>query len=180
MQIRLLAENQARDSIPALSALLVDAVESGASMGFMSPFTVEESTAFWDGVVAAVVGGTTALLAAVENDVIEGSVQVKFVPMANQRHRVDISKLLVHRSARGRGISSQLMRAAEDVTREAGRYLMVLDTATGSLADLIYPHLGWQRSGVIPNYALNPDGSMCDTTFYWKDLREAGGSHAPQ
>lgn len=168
----MLSENEARDAISELAALLVDAVESGASVGFMSPFSLEESSLFWEGVVDAVGAGTTALLVAAESSVIAGSVQVKFAAMPNQQHRVDISKLLVHRRARGRGISTLLMNAAENVTRDAGRYLMVLDTATGSLADSIYPRLGWQRSGIIPNYARNPDGTMCDATFYWKDLRE--------
>ncbi len=171
MEIARFDAQQARASLPSLAELLVDAVDGGASMGFMSPFTLEQSMAFWDGVVTAVDAGNTALLVAVDGETIEGSVQVKFVPMANQQHRVDISKLIVHRRARGKGISTRLMREADEVTRSAGRYLMVLDTATGSLADSIYPHLGWQQCGIIPSYALNPDGSLADATFYWKDLR---------
>jgi hypothetical protein len=30
--------------------------------------------------------------------------------------------------------------------------------------------MGWRASGTIPGYALNPDGSLTDTTFYWKRL----------
>jgi hypothetical protein len=34
--------------------------------------------------------------------------------------------------------------------------------------------LGWTRVGVIPNYALYPNGRPCDTTVFWKDV--SGGS----
>jgi hypothetical protein len=30
--------------------------------------------------------------------------------------------------------------------------------------------LGWARVGVIPGYALHPDGRPCDTTVFWKAL----------
>jgi hypothetical protein len=31
--------------------------------------------------------------------------------------------------------------------------------------------MGWSAAGTIPDYALNPDGTLTATTFYWKDLR---------
>ena len=34
-----------------------------------------------------------------------------------------------------------------------------------------YRSLGWQETGVVPNYALNPDGRPWAATFFWKDLR---------
>ena len=42
------------------------------------------------------------------------------------------------------------------------------DTATGSDAERLYPRLGWERCGVIPDYALWPDGGLCATTVFWK------------
>jgi GNAT superfamily N-acetyltransferase len=172
MDIRVLTVADARAAIPGLCEVIIDSVEDGNSIGFLEPMSMPTAMTFWEGVVKSVELGTVALLAAVENDVVQGTVHVKFAQTENQPHRVDISKLLVHRRARGRGISRLLMTAAEEVTRTAGRFLLVLDTATGSPADSIYPHLGWNASGIIPDYAMNPDGSLVSATFYWKDLRE--------
>jgi GNAT superfamily N-acetyltransferase len=172
VEIRVLTNvDQARSAIPGLSDVIIDSVDDGNSIGFLEPMSLATATAFWEGVVRSVEVGTVALLVAIENDVVQGTVHVKFAQAENQPHRVDISKLLVHRRARGQGVSRLLMEAAEQVTRDAGRFLLVLDTATGSPADSIYPHLGWNASGIIPDYAMNPDGSLVAATFYWKDLR---------
>lgn len=50
------------------------------------------------------------------------------------------------------------------------RCLLVLDTVTGGDAERLYMRLGWTRAGIIPNYALFPDGRWCDTTIFWKQL----------
>ena len=88
--------------------------------------------------------------------------------MPNQPHRGDLKKLLVHRSARGRGLARLLMEAAEREAARRGKTLLVLDTATGSDAEAIYPRLGWEPVGVIPDYALWPEGGPCATTFFYK------------
>jgi len=80
------------------------------------------------------------------------------------------SPRLVRRSARRRGIGAALMRAAEAAAREAGKTVLVLDTATGSDAERLYTRLGWQRCGVIPDYALLPQGGLCSTTVFYRLL----------
>jgi hypothetical protein len=45
----------------------------------------------------------------------------------------------------------------------------VLDTATDE-AERVYQRMGWTRLGVLPDYAMMPDGSLCDTVFYFKRL----------
>lgn len=90
--------------------------------------------------------------------------------MKNQPHRADLSKLLVHRRARRRGIGAALMHAAEAEAHRLGRTLLVLDTATDE-AERPYEHLGWRRIGVIPGYALMPRGAPCATAIYYRDLR---------
>ena len=62
------------------------------------------------------------------------------------------------------------MEHAEEVSRIAGKSLLVLDTATGDHAERLYIRLGWNRVGVIPKYALYPDGTWCDTRIFWKQL----------
>jgi hypothetical protein len=56
----------------------------------------------------------------------------------------------------------------DDEARRRGLTVLVLDTATGSPAERLYQATGWQKVGVIPDYALWPDGGFCATTYYYK------------
>ena len=62
-------------------------------------------------------------------------------------------------------MKAHLLSAADLTHTDA---LLVLDTVTGDDAERLYTRLGWTRVGVIPNYALYPDGRPCDTTVFWK------------
>lgn len=166
--IRMLDEQQALAALQDLCEVLADCVEGGASVGFMSPFTPEDGEPYWRGVAVAVGRREVLLFVAEVDGRVSGTVQVGFALKPNQPHRADLMKLLVHRRARGLGLSKLLMQAAEAETAKQGRSLLVLDTATGELAEQIYERLGWTRSGVIPDYALFPDGRYCDTTVFWK------------
>jgi GNAT superfamily N-acetyltransferase len=108
-------------------------------------------------------------LVAEDTDGIVGTVQLITDLPENQPHRADVAKLLVHRRARGGGIGQQLMQAVEDAAREQGRRVLVLDTAS-STAERLYERLGWQRVGTVPDYALMPDGELCQTVFYYKHV----------
>lgn len=166
--IRMLSGKEARDAIPALCEILADCVNGGASVGFMQPYAVPDAEPYWQGVADAVAaGGTLLFVAEVEGNIV-GTVQVGFAQMPNQPHRGDLKKLIVHRSARGRGLARLLMDAAERASARHGRTLLVLDTATGSDAEAIYPRLGWERAGVIPDYAMWPEGGLCATTLFYK------------
>ncbi len=169
--IRALPAGEAKARVPELSAVLLDCVEGGASVSFMAPLTRERADAFWEGVAAGVAAGDRILLVA-EDDAgdIVGTVQVVFAWPENQPHRADVGKMLVRRSARRRGLGEALMRAAEGAALAAGRTLLVLDAVTGGDAERLYARLGWQRVGVVPNYALMPDGRPCDTTYFYRDL----------
>ncbi|MGV8937826.1 MAG: GNAT family N-acetyltransferase [Allorhizobium sp.] len=171
--IRLLDETESLQALPDLCEILADCVEGGASVGFMLPFAASDGEAFWRGVARSVGAGDVLLLVAEVDGRIEGTVQVSFAAMPNQPHRGDLKKLLVHRRARGLGLSRLLMQAAEREAAGHGRTLLVLDTATGEPAEGIYEKLGWSRAGVVPNYALFPDGRYCGTTFFFKDVAPA-------
>jgi ribosomal protein S18 acetylase RimI-like enzyme len=97
------------------------------------------------------------------------------VGILNQPHRAEIAKLLVHRKARRRGIGRALMLAAEAEARRLGRSLLTFDTTTGDSAEKLYWSLNFVRAGVIPGYALKPDGSLIDTSVFYK-LLESGGA----
>ncbi|WP_429931448.1 N-acetyltransferase family protein [Agrobacterium vitis] len=166
--IRLLNAADAREAIPDLCEILSDCVNGGASVGFMLPFDLETARPFWEGVADAVEAGDSLLLVAEHQDRLVGTVQIGLKQPPNQPHRADIKKLLVHRSARGLGLSRLLMAEAERQAARAGKTLIVLDTATGEPAEAIYEKLGWMRAGVVPDYALFPDGRFCDTTIFYK------------
>ncbi|EJL51820.1 acetyltransferase [Rhizobium sp. CF122] len=166
--IRLLDAAEARTAIPDLCEVLTDCVNGGASVGFMQPYTNADAEPYWQGVADAVASGATLLLVAEIDGRAVGTVQVGAAQMPNQPHRGDLKKLLVHRSARGKGLARLLMDAAEREAAGRGKTLLVLDTATGSNAEAIYPRLGWQRVGVIPDYALWPEGGLCATTLFYK------------
>ncbi len=99
-----------------------------------------------------------------------GTVQLVLTMPDNQPHRADVAKMQVHRRARRRGVGAALLRAIEAEARNAGRTLLVLDTVTGSDAERLYSGLGWQRCGVIPDYALWPLGGLCNTTVFYRQL----------
>ena len=101
-----------------------------------------------------------------------GTVHLVLDMPENQPHRADVTKMLVHRRARRRGVATALMRAAEATARDCGRTLLVLDTVTGSDADRLYQRLGWQRVGAIPGYALFPRGGLCSATFFCRALAD--------
>lgn len=154
-----------------LADVLIDCVEGGASVSFMLPLSRERALAFWQRVARDVATGARALLVAEDAHGICGTVQLVFDLPENQPHRGDLAKMLVHHRARRQGLGEALMRAAQDAARESGKTLLVLDTVTGGDAERLYERLGWQRVGVIPDYALMPDGAPCDTTVFYRDLR---------
>ncbi|NVD37390.1 GNAT family N-acetyltransferase [Ensifer sp. HO-A22] len=168
--IRLLSETEARSAVPALAEVLSDCVEGGASVGFMQPYPPEAAMAYWQGVADAVAAEETLLMVAEDEGRIVGTVQVGVAQMPNQPHRGDLKKLLVHRAARGKGVARLLMQAVEQEAALRGKTLLVLDTATGSEAEAIYPRLGWERVGVIPDYAMWPEGGLCATTLFYKRI----------
>jgi GNAT superfamily N-acetyltransferase len=158
----------------ALADVLLDCVEGGASVSFMWPLPRARALAFWREALAAAERGERIVLVAegpagASGEVV-GTVQVLLDTPDNQPHRGDVAKLLVRRPARRHGVGAQLVRAAEDAAREAGRTLLVLDTVTGSDAERLYARLGWRRLGVIPGYALWPRGGLCDTTVFYREL----------
>jgi GNAT superfamily N-acetyltransferase len=170
VKIRQLTVAEGRQHVPALAEVLLDCVQGGASVSFMASLTRMEAEEFFETAVREVELGRRILLAAFDGPELVGTVQIVPAIVQNQPHRADVAKLLVHRSARGRGVGQSLMEAVEESARATGKTLLVLDTTTGDTAERLYARLGWTRLGVIPNYALYPDGRLCATTVFYKDL----------
>jgi GNAT superfamily N-acetyltransferase len=155
--------------IDELAGVLIDCVEGGASVSFMHPLPRDRAVAFWRRVAQGVAAGERALLVAEDARGLCGTVQLVLEQPENQPHRADLSKLLVHRRARRQGLGAALMQAAEATARECGKTLLVLDTASDE-AERLYERLSWVRVGVIPGYALLPQGGLCGTTVYYRNL----------
>lgn len=156
--------------LAGLSELLIDCVEGGSSVSFMHPLARDRADAFWRKVADDVAIGARALLVAEDEAGICGTVQLVLDMPENQPHRAELVKMLVHRRARRRGLGAALMHAAESMALDCGRTLLVLDAVTGDAGERLYTRLGWTRVGVIPRYALMPDGAYCATTFFYREL----------
>jgi GNAT superfamily N-acetyltransferase len=155
---------------PRLCEILIDCVEHGASVGFLAPLHPADADTYWRRVERAVGDGRcVVLVAALDDGVVAGTVQLDVDTLPNQPHRATVSKLLVHTASRRRGVGEALIAALERVALDAGRWLLTLDTATPD-AERLYERMGWTPSGAIPKYALNPDSTLTATTFYWKEL----------
>jgi GNAT superfamily N-acetyltransferase len=170
IEVRRLGVTEVREQLEALAAVLHDCVEGGASVSYMAPFSLEDARRAFDGFVAEAEQGRRLILAAFVGGDLVGTVQVIVGLPPNQPHRGEIAKLLVHRRARGRGIAQLLMEHAEAEARAEGKTLLVLDAVTGGDAARLYARLGWTTVGVVPGFALYPDGRPCDTTYFWKAL----------
>jgi GNAT superfamily N-acetyltransferase len=155
-----------------LCEVLMDCVEGGASVSFMWPMTLAKAEAFWTSVGDSLARGERALVVAEDELGIVGTAQAVWAEPENQPHRADIAKMLVHRRARRLGVGAAVLAAAEAAAREAGKTLLVLDTASPD-AERLYERGGWQRVGIVPRYALLPDGPFCRTVIFYKDLSAA-------
>ena len=164
MEIRALAPGEHVDE---LAAVLHDCVDGRASVGYLAPFSLDEART---AMAAFSADEQRVLLAAFDEGELVGTAQLIPSPMPNQAHRADVAKVLVKRSARGRGVASRLMDEIEAEARRRGLTVLVLDTVTGSDAYRLYTRLGWERVGPIPDYALMPDGAPCETTVFYKAL----------
>lgn len=158
-------------AVTDLAELLFDAVDSGASVGFVRPFTRDDAAAWWRSIAPDVKRGVTLVVAVSVDGRVVGTAQLRLAQLPNSVHRAEVAKVLVHRDVRRRGIGRLLMSAIEDLARRHGRTLLFLDTITGSDAVRLYERLGWTRAGEIPRYAGMPDGRLAPTTIFFKELR---------
>ena len=156
-----------------LGDVLHAVVHQGAGVSFVAPFSLDEARAFWvDKVLPGVSARTRRVLVARSGTRIVGTVQLDLAMPPNQRHRAEVAKLLVHPTARRRGIARALMIALEEIAQSEERTLLTLDTWTGGGAERLYQSLGYVTVGVIPRFArgsLTP--ALEPTTIMYKELR---------
>jgi GNAT superfamily N-acetyltransferase len=165
-------------AIPDLAAILSDAVAGGASVGFLLPFSSDDAAAWWRSLNGDVDRGSVIVIEARLDQRVVGTAQLRLAQLPNARHRAEVAKVLVHRSARRRGIATALMREIERLAVADGRTLLVLDTIADSEAEPLYTKLGWTRAAEIPRYAGMPDGELRPTVIFYRDLAEKGRGRA--
>ncbi len=161
---------QAEQAIDRLADLLTDAVDSGASIGFMPPIGKEDAHSYWRDVIAAMRTGRRLLLAAMDGELLQGSVQMDLEPRANGNHRAEVIKLFVHRRARRRGIAKALMLEVESTARGLGRTLLLMDTRKGGEAERMCESLRYVRYGEVPKYARSGNGELDASVFFYHQL----------
>jgi GNAT superfamily N-acetyltransferase len=152
-----------------LAEILLACVRDGASISFMASLTLDEARAFWRARAKEVAVGQRILLGAYADATLVGTVTVDCAMPPNQPHHGAVQKMLVHPDFRRRGLARLLMRGAEQAALATVRTLLTLDTASEA-AETLYRSEAYVCVGVIPRYALNPDGSWCDTTVFFKHL----------
>jgi GNAT superfamily N-acetyltransferase len=170
IDIRRLAPAQAHEQVDALARVLADCVEGGASVGYMTPFSHAEARTVFEEYAREAAEGRRIILGAFLDGELVGTAQLVVGLPPNQPHRADVARVLVHRAARRRGIARRLMEQLEQEARAEGKTLLVLDAVAGGDAARLYERLGWNAVGVIPGFAVYPDGRLCDTTFFWKTV----------
>ncbi len=169
--VDLMSADEVRRSLPALGQLLKACVEDGAGIGFLLPMPQDKAEAFWASKLPAIESGEAFLLAARQGADIAGVVMLVKAGADNQPHRADVAKLMVHPVHRRKGLARNLMSAIDGLARSENRWMLVLDTVTGDRAEKLYPTCGYQKVGVIPDYAYNSHGHLDATTVFFKDLR---------
>lgn len=150
-----------------LCRVLIDSVSDGAAISFMAPLGKQEAEQFWmSDVKLSVERGDKRLFGAFAENTLLGTVQLIIAMPPNQPHRAEVSKMIVHPDARRQGFGKALMKAALDEARQAGKTLITLDTRTGDVSENLYRGVGFEQAGMIPDFALDPDGEARHSTTY--------------
>ncbi|MFQ3456649.1 GNAT family N-acetyltransferase [Bradyrhizobium sp. UFLA01-814] len=160
----------------ALRELLTETVAGGGSVSFMHPLSPDDADAFWQDALGAAARGERVVLGAFTGNDLIGTVTLLLKLPPNQPHRAEIAKMMTRIAHRHRGVATELMRAAEQLAITHGRTLLVLDTAEEDGAAPLYERLGFQLTGIIPDYALKPHGGLTGTMIYWKRIGAAGAT----
>lgn len=169
--LRTLSRADILENLSPLSDILADCVNGGASVSFMLPFSLQTARTFWLRIAESVAGrgapragGRTC-----RADCRHGTAGHRSTgKSASSRRR---GKTFGSPKCAAAGLANALMNYLEQLAREQGKSVLVLDTATGSGAERFYVQCGWEKAGEIPRYALMPDGTMTATSLFYKILQ---------
>jgi ribosomal protein S18 acetylase RimI-like enzyme len=157
-----------------LVELLQDAVQGGASVGWLQTPSTKDARNYWTEVLEAVGRGERLLLVATDNHVCAGAVQVAMVHKPNARHRGEVQKLVVHSQYRRRGVGRTLLAAADKAAAARGLGLLVLDVRSDAGTEAFLKHCGYEFAGRIPGFVQVAGGGFEPTSIFYRRL--AGGA----
>jgi acetyltransferase len=157
-----------------LCALVGDSVSGGASVGWVAVPSEREAAHYWCSVADQVQSGANVVLVARSPSKVIGTVQLHLSARPNGAHRAEVARLLVHSSARRRGVGAALMRAIEEEALKRRVSLLVLDTRTGDPSQQLYEKIGYVLAGIIPNYARGTTGTLEPTSIMYKEIIDVG------
>lgn len=166
MRVEIFDDERAALHSGALADLLQEAVENGALVGYILPFTLDAALAYWQGVLPSIATSERLLFCALAGEEVVGTVQLYLSPEPNAPHRGEVYKLLVRQDFQRRGIGEALMRAVESEARRRGRMLLLLDTVAGGAGERLYRRLGWREIGAVPNHFVDPFGNPKTSTYF--------------
>lgn len=146
-----------------LAQLLLDAHASNMALGLAAPLTREVAAEEWRQL-------SGVLLAAAEDGVVVGAVNLAPSTTPNGRHRAEVQKLAVRIDRRGGGIGAALLAAAVERARAMELRLLWLTTHADTRSDAFYVRRGWTRMGVMPEYSVAPDGRFVTNVFFYLQL----------
>ena len=150
--------------------LLQDAVQSGASVGFIAPLSTADARNYWLASLAEVARGDRVVLLATDGSNVIGCAQLMLTSRINARHRADVQKLLVHSQAQGKGLGRALLQAIEKVAQQKGRTLLLADARADGRGENLFLRAGYTKVGTIPRFQRGPDGNFDSTTIFFRNL----------
>jgi GNAT superfamily N-acetyltransferase len=112
----------------ALSALLVEQVDAGASLGFLPPLGDAHARAYWRSLGPELSAETRLLVAAFDGEALAGTGQLVLPSLPNARHRAEVQKVMVAARVQRTGVGRALMSALHEEARARGRSLLLLNT----------------------------------------------------
>ncbi|MFL5927880.1 MAG: GNAT family N-acetyltransferase [Gaiellaceae bacterium] len=173
LRIEALDAAAVRAHMDELAQLLLDAHSSGMALGLPAPLTHDRAREAYAGAAAKLAPGERVLLAAFDGDELVGAVQLDRAEAGNGRHRGEVRRLVVRADRRGSGIGRALLEAVVECGRALDLRLLWLSTHEGATAERIYERLGWTRVGVIPDWAVLPNGDLAGNSFYFFRLNKS-------
>ena len=162
-----------------LCTLTEEVLEQGASIGFLNTTSRREITSYWQHVIEQVSQSHKILLLAKLAEAIIGCVQLSMNHKHNGLHRAEVEKLLISPCFQRHGIATMLMQKLEDECRKRQVSLLVLDTQTGSSAEVFYNQIGYRLVGQIPDYSIDNSGCFHATSYFYKLLAPSQINKAP-
>ena len=151
--------------------LLQDAVQSGASVGFLSPLSTAEARNFWMAVLEDVARGERVVLLASENRTVLGCAQLLLTSRINARHRAEVQKLLVHSQHQRRGSGARVAPGDRKDRRAEGALPAARRCPRRRAGRAIVFARGLQQGRArFPRYQRGPDGHFDSTVIFFRNL----------